>query len=208
MSQHWLCCEGRQRRNGLTSIVMSQGSWFWKEAGRRKGFSTLIGQMNANVKLVTRGRYRKAQAISLPKLERSQTSHQGFQKVGTKSEDVEERMEVAKRYGYAPSKRKSMEQGHLSMNKWESAGKWECEKHKSRSLPAEGIKKKAMLLQMALFWAWQESGEHVVVQWHNWIMMKNWDHCTGCMALWMPNLNEVLRTIKRAELTAFFFASS
>ena len=55
---------------------------------------------------------------------------------------------------------------------------------------------KAMLLWLALFWVLQESAEHVVGHWCNWIMMKNWDFCMGCIALWMLNL--------RAGLTAFF----
>ena len=64
--------------NGLTSIVMSQGIQFWKEAGCRKDFSTLVSQTS------------KCQACQAP-------SPRGPQEVGTKSENVEEGMEVAKK---------------------------------------------------------------------------------------------------------------
>ena len=59
-----------------------------------------------------------------------------------------------------------------------------------------------MLLQMALFWAWQESGEPCgwsVVQW-------DFDQELGPLHGRYGSLDaelEVQRTIKRAELTAF-----
>ena len=58
-----------------------------------------------------------------------------------------------------------------------------------------------MLQQTALFWVLLESGEHVVGQWCDWIMMR-----MGASA-WDVRLDgaefEVQCTIKRAELTAF-----
>ena len=74
--------------------------------------------------------------------------------------------------------------------------KWESEKHKSWGLPAEGFKGQVA----TVFWALQESGEHVVGQWCNWIFMENWGPMYGCMENYEP---EFQRTIKRAELTAF-----
>ena len=64
-SQLWLCCEGKQRRSGLTSIVMSQGSWFWKEVECRKDSSTLAGQMNANAKPVTKRKVQKSTGFTI-----------------------------------------------------------------------------------------------------------------------------------------------
>ena len=57
-----------------------------------------------------------------------------IKKVGAKGENVEERVEVAKRYRRAPSQRKPMNRGHFSTTVWES------EKHKSWSMTAEGFK--------------------------------------------------------------------
>ena len=117
--------------NGLTSIVMSQGSWFWKEAGCRKGFSTLVGQMLANAKLVKKRMVQKRTDSTIVQVGmKSGAKSQRPAESGNKSED-----EVSKRYCYASSKLMSMEQGHFSMKKW--------------SLQ-KGLK--AMRLQMALFW--------------------------------------------------------
>ena len=72
---------------------MSQESWFWKEDGCKKDCSTLDGRMPQR-----RGNV-EAQAISLPKLSRSQTSDPtSFKTVGRKSEDVKERMGVEERH--------------------------------------------------------------------------------------------------------------
>ena len=50
------------------------------------------------------GRHRKAQAVPLSRMARNQaTDSRGLQKVGAKGENVEERVEVAKRYRRAPS---------------------------------------------------------------------------------------------------------
>ena len=50
------------------------------------------------------GRHRKAQALPLPRMVRQQKGDpRGIQKVGAKSENFKERVEVAKRYRRAPS---------------------------------------------------------------------------------------------------------
>ena len=86
MSQLWLCCEGEQRKSGLKSIVMSPDIWFWKEAGCRKDYWTLVGQMKASPKCV---RKRKA---------RNQTrDSRCFQKVVAKSDNIKG-VDMAKRY--------------------------------------------------------------------------------------------------------------
>ena len=44
---------------------MSQGSLFWKEAVCRKDFSTLVGQMKVNVKLVTKRKVQKSTGFAI-----------------------------------------------------------------------------------------------------------------------------------------------
>ena len=51
--------------------------------------------------------------------------------------------------------------------------KWESEKHKSWGMPAEEFKGHVATDGSLA------SGEQVVGQWCSWIMMKNWDPCTG-----------------------------
>ena len=78
---------------------------FWKEVGCRKDSSTPVGPTKVSVKLVTKRKYRKVQALPLPRMARDQKGDpRGFQKIGAKSENVKERVEVAKRYCNAPSK--------------------------------------------------------------------------------------------------------
>ena len=80
--------------------------------------------------------------------------------------------------------------------------KWESEKRKSWSMPAEEFKghvaTDGTLLGIAGKW-----GEHVVGQWCNWNIMKNWRPLHGMYGS-MEAEFEVQRTIKRVELTAFF----
>ena len=61
-----------------------------------------------------------------------------------------------------------MEQGHFSTRKWES------EKHKSWSMPAEGFKG-----HVATDGSLLASGEHVVEQWYSWTTMERWSLCSG-----------------------------
>ena len=79
--------------------------------------------------------------------------------------------------------------------------KWESEMHKSWGMPAEVFKSHVATDGSLL--GPLESGEHVAGQWCNWILMKNWSLCMGCMYGSMEAELEVQRTIKRAELTAF-----
>ena len=68
--------------------------------------------------LQKRGRDRKAQAFSLPRMVRIQTrDSRSFQEVGAKSKNLKEGMEVAKRYCYASSQWKPMEQGSFQHEK-------------------------------------------------------------------------------------------
>ena len=102
---------------------------------------------------------------------------EAFTKWEQKSENLKERVEMAKRYCNASTQRKQMEQGPFQYEK-----KWESEKHKSWACQQKGSK--ATLPLTALFWVQLESGEHVAGQWRNGIMMKNWSPCTGRTARW------------------------
>ena len=73
----------------------------WMDA--KKDSSMLIGRISVNAKL-TRKRNRKAQAFPLPRMARSKAGDPRIlQEVGAKGEDVEERMEMAKRHCRASS---------------------------------------------------------------------------------------------------------
>ena len=76
--------------------------------------------------------------------------------------------------------------------------KWESEKHKSWSMPAEGSTGHVAADGSLVVSMWLGS------EWCSWITMKRWGPCTGMTAPWQAEL-EVQRTIKRAELTAFLF---
>ena len=88
-----LCCE---REHRMRSIETS----FWKEAGCRKDFSTLVGQMKVSAKHVTRRKAQKSTGFTpLPRTVRGQTGDPtGFQKVGAKSENLKEGVGMAKRF--------------------------------------------------------------------------------------------------------------
>ena len=117
------------------------------------------------------------------------------QKVGAKSENIKQGVEVAKRYPRATPERKPKEKGSLQDGK---VGVGEAQK-----VGAYQQKVSKVTLQLTiLFWVLLESGEHVVGQWCNWIIMKNWDLLHGMYGSMEAEL-EVQRTIKRAELTAF-----
>ena len=79
---------------------MLQGTWFWKEAGCRKDFSTLVGQMKANAKLVTKRKVQKSTDSTIVHVvnEVRRQNPRGPQEVGTQSENVEDGMALAKRY--------------------------------------------------------------------------------------------------------------
>ena len=54
-----LAAKKNKRRAGLTSIVMSQGSWFWKEDGCRKDCSIMDGRTKANATDAAKKRERR-----------------------------------------------------------------------------------------------------------------------------------------------------
>ena len=126
--------EGRQRINGLTSIVMSKGSWFWKEAGcssrhYRKGTVSAIVQvgMKSGAKSQVpagNGNKKRERPSRNEKWQRGIVTH--------------------------PRNESQWNRGHFSMKKWES------EKHKGWGLPAEGFKGHVVtdgsLLDMAGKW--------------------------------------------------------
>ena len=159
-SQFWFCSEGKRRRKGLTSIATFPENWFWKEAGCRKDSSTLVGQLKARAKACHK--------------EEGTEKHGLYHCPGWK----EVRRQIPEAF------RKWEQKARTTKKEWKvdfKMKKRESEKHQSWCLPAEGFLK-VMLPRMGHFWVLQESGEHVVGQWCNWIMMENWDFCMGCMA--------------------------
>ena len=105
MRQLQLYCEGTQRMNGLTSIVVSQGSWFWKEAGCRKDYSTLVGRMKVNANHVRRRKAQKKHRLyHCPKwYEVRRGIPEAFRKWEQKSEDFKDGVVMTKRYCFASS---------------------------------------------------------------------------------------------------------
>ena len=83
---------------------MSQGSWFWKEAGCRKDSLTLVGHMKATAKLVTTRKVQKSTGFTIVQVGmKSGAKSQRLAGTG-RHENVEEGMHVAQRYCYACSK--------------------------------------------------------------------------------------------------------
>ena len=137
--------------------------------------------------LQDRGRHRKVQALPLSRMARSQAGDSGaLLKVGAKSENVEERMEVAKKYSRASFQRNK---GHFSLKKWES------EKHKSWRMPGEGFRGPCGHRRPG---KWGACGWAVVQLDYDGEM----GPLRGMYGL-VEAVFEVQRTIKRAELTAF-----
>ena len=81
-------------------MALLQENWSWKESGCRKNSSTLVGQMKVNAKHVTRRKAQKSAGFTIaPSMVRDQKGDpRGLQKVGAKSENFKERVEVVKRY--------------------------------------------------------------------------------------------------------------
>ena len=101
------CCARRRTKSGLRSIETLPENWTWKEAGCRKDSSTLVGRMKVNVKLVARRKAQKAQASHCPEwYEARREISEAFRKVGARSENLKEEVEVAKRYCCASSQHK------------------------------------------------------------------------------------------------------
>ena len=76
-------------------------NWFRKEDGCRRSSATSAGRMRVSVPSMSQGgRHRKA----LPRMVRSQTGDsRSFQKVGAKSVNLKEGVEMAKKYCNAPT---------------------------------------------------------------------------------------------------------
>ena len=153
-----------------------------------------------SVKLVTKKKaHEKHRLYLLSRLARDQKGDpRGFHKVGAKSEDINERVEVAKEVSSRIfSVKANGTEGIYSMKKWES------EKRTSIGVcPAEGFKGHVATDGSSA----GKSGkveEHVVGQWCSWITMRDIGAIVQGMYGSMEAELEVQRTIKRAELTAF-----
>ena len=59
-SRLWPCCARKQKKTCQKSIEMWPENWFWKEVGCRRSFSTLVGRMKVNAKLVTKRKVQKS----------------------------------------------------------------------------------------------------------------------------------------------------
>ena len=114
--------------------------------------------------------------------------------MGAESENLEERVKVAKRYCYVPLSESQWNRGHFSVTKWES------EKHRSWSMPAEGFMDHVATDGSLLgrIGKWGACG-WAVVQLDYDVEMGPLRGMYGSMEAKF----EVQRTIKRAELTAF-----
>ena len=83
--------------------------------------------------------------------------------------------------------------GHFRMKKWSLRS--------TRAGAYQQKGSKATLPLTVLFWVPPESGELVVGQRCNWIVMENWDLCMVCTARWRQHWKSSAPP-KRAELTA------
>ena len=129
-------------------------------SGRRMGRWILDGRAKVYAKDAAKKRERKSIYWIIAQVGVCQTSDsRGFQKVV----GLQAFVEVAKRHCGALSKWKPVEQGTFQREEMES------EKHKKLE---KGFK--STWLQMALIWAWLESGMPVVGQWCRWVTTKNW----------------------------------
>ena len=138
------------------------------------------------------GRHRGAQALPLSGVARSKAGYSRvLRKVGAKGENVEERMEVAKRHPLGESQWNG---GHFSVTKWES------EKHRSWGMPVEGFEGHA---------ATDGSLSGKIGKWGacGWAVVQlDYDEEMGPLHGMHGSVEaglEVQRTIKRAELEAF-----
>ena len=98
-NQGWLSCERK-----CTASQSSQGDVLgrWMDA-KETVRCWLVGYQSMS-SLPDGGRHREAQALPLPRVIRSQTGDsRGLQKVGAKSKNLKEGVEVAKRYCCASS---------------------------------------------------------------------------------------------------------
>ena len=123
-----------------------------------------------------RGRHRKVQALPQHRIKRHQTGEtRGFQNMGAEYGSKKREPQLGSESGKEVLVRILLSEsqwnwGHVIVKKWES------EKHKSWSMPAEGFKGHAATNGSRLVSL--ENGEHVVGQWCSWIMKRRW---SGCM---------------------------
>ena len=98
-------------------------------------FSTLVGQMKANAKLVTKGKVQKSTGSTIV---------QGGMKSGANSEALRKLEQKARTSKKEWMWQRGIVTHHLSESQWNrchfSVEKWESEKPKSWGLPAEGFK--------------------------------------------------------------------
>ena len=88
-----------EKHRNFARKIFWEGGWTQKEIIRY----WLVGCWSMS-SLPNGGRHRGAQALPLPRMVRSQTrDSRGIQEVGTKSKNIKEGMEVAKRYRCASS---------------------------------------------------------------------------------------------------------
>ena len=187
-----LVAKDGERKNGLKSIDAWPGNWYWKEAGCRRDSSTLAGRMRVSAKPVTRRKAQKSTGSTWYEIRREipEAFRQWEQKAKTSKKEWKWRRGVAAH----PLSESQWNRGHFSMNKWES------EKHKSWSMPAEGFKGHVATDGSLLGSAgkWGAGGWSVVQLDHD----KELGPLHGMCGSMEAEL-EVQRAIKRAGLTAF-----
>ena len=94
-----------QHRNVARKIFL-EGGWTQKQNIRHR----LVGHQSVS-SLSDGGRHRKAQALPLSGMARSEARHSGsLQEMGAKCENIKDRMEMAKRYSRTPTQWKPVEQ--------------------------------------------------------------------------------------------------
>ena len=99
-----------------------------------------------------------------------------------------------------PRSENQWNRGHFSMEKWKS------EKHKSWCTPAKSFKCHVATDGSLPGKGWQVESMWLGSEWCSWTTMKRWGLCVGMYGS-MEAEFEVQRTIKRADLTAFFMPS-
>ena len=184
---------GRKRwNNGRRNIDILRGNCFRKEAGCRNDSSTLVGRMRVSAKSVTRRKGQKSTGSAI--VENGTVDSRCFQKVGANSENLKEGVEWQRGIVAHLLSESQWNRGHFSLKKWES------EKRKSWSMPAEGFKGHVATDGSLLGTA----GKWGACGWS--VAQLDYDEEVGPlhgMYASMEAVLEVQRTIKRAELTAF-----
>ena len=184
-----------EEKIGMQRIVMLRRSFFWKEVGCRNDSSTWVGRMKVSAELATRRKALKNTGSTTAWY--GTRSDEGFllSESGSKKARTSKNEWTWQRGIVEQPERKPMEKGSLQDGKSGS--------RRSTKIGTYQQKVSKVTLQLTIpSWVLLESGEHVVGQWCNWVMMKNWHLLHGMYGSIEAEL-EVQRTIKRAELTAF-----